>query len=32
MGLKEARETVEEARCQIRKGIDPITVRRTAIL
>jgi integrase len=30
MGLKEARETAEEARRQIRKGIDPITARRQA--
>jgi integrase len=28
MGLKEARETAEEVRRQIRKGIDPITARR----
>ena len=30
MGLKEARETAEEVRRQIRKGIDPITARRHA--
>jgi integrase len=30
MGLKEARETAEEVRRQIRKGIDPITARRQA--
>jgi integrase len=30
MGLKEARETAEEARRQIRKGIDPIAARRQA--
>src|SRR5947207_13385777 len=30
MGLKEARETAEEARRQIRKGTDPITARRHA--
>jgi hypothetical protein len=28
MGLKEAREAAEEVRRQIRKGVDPITVRR----
>jgi hypothetical protein len=28
MGLKEARETAEEVRRQIRKGIDPIAARR----
>src|ERR1700686_1430065 len=28
MGLKEAREAAEEARGQIRKGIDPIAARR----
>ena len=28
MGLKEARETADEVRRQIRKGIDPITARR----
>ena len=30
MGLKEARETAEEVRRQIRQGIDPITTRRHA--
>ena len=30
MGLKEARETAEEVRREIRKGIDPITARRHA--
>jgi integrase len=30
MGLKEARETAEEVRRQIRKGVDPITARRHA--
>jgi integrase len=30
MGLKEAREMAEEVRRQIRKGIDPITARKTA--
>jgi integrase len=30
MGLKEARETAEEVRRQIRKGFDPITARRHA--
>jgi hypothetical protein len=30
MGLKEARETAEEVRRQIRKGIDPIIARRQA--
>ncbi len=28
MGLKEARETAEEVRRQVRKGIDPIAARR----
>ena len=28
MGLKEARETADEVRRQIRKGVDPITARR----
>jgi integrase len=30
MGLKEARETAEEVRRQIRKGVDPISARRHA--
>ena len=30
MGLKEAREAAEEARRQIRSGIDPIAARRLA--
>src|SRR3954467_15414417 len=30
MGLKEAREAADEARRQLRRGLDPITARRNA--